>query len=213
MQGAIERAQRAGRPGAICAAAAALLLGLAHARGARSDAGQGGLQVGSAMVDFGLRSLDLASGKLGAAVWLSDFVGGDGGASVAPRKRLLLLNFFAAWCKPCVAELPVLSALQQAHAARGLQVVSVYHRQEGEPLERAIAQTREQLGGSKLPFPLLFDRYTSRNQRLYLGERSALPCNVLITSDGRIAARFQGGRAALDGSLEAAVLRLMEGAP
>ncbi len=34
-----------------------------------------GLSVGSAQVDFGLKSLDVKTGELGDMVWVSDFVG------------------------------------------------------------------------------------------------------------------------------------------
>lgn len=39
--------------------------------------------------------------------------------------RVLLLNFWATWCQPCVREMPMLDEIQQAYGARGLSVVGV----------------------------------------------------------------------------------------
>lgn len=198
------------RAARVLAAACSGLCVLALAAAPAVSQGGRGLQVGSAMADFGLRRLDLRSGKLAEMIWLSDFVGGDSGDA---RKRLLLLNFFASWCKPCVRELPLLAGLQAKYGERGLQVVSVYHRGGGESVEQAIAQTRKHVDDQLLPYPLLFDRYTSRNQLLYMGAEAVLPCNVVIDARGKIVARFQGARAVEEGALEAEVERLLEVEP
>ena len=50
----------------------------------------------------------------GAPVKLSDFKG-----------RLVLLNFWATWCAPCVREMPSLDRLQAAYRHRGLAVLGV----------------------------------------------------------------------------------------
>jgi hypothetical protein len=107
----------------------------------------------------------------------------------------------------------VLAELQRAQGPAGLQVVSVYHRRQDERVEDAIAQARKVLAASPPPFPVLFDRFTSHNQELYLGQRAVLPCSVLIDSQGHIVARFQGKSAALDGTLGAEIARRLAALP
>lgn len=39
--------------------------------------------------------------------------------------RILLVNFWATWCAPCVEELPMLSSLQQEFAGEGVQFIGI----------------------------------------------------------------------------------------
>src|SRR5262245_53293816 len=39
------------------------------------------------------------------------------------RGKILVLNFWAAWCQPCTRELPLLVELQRQYEARGVQFV------------------------------------------------------------------------------------------
>jgi thiol-disulfide isomerase/thioredoxin len=144
---------------------------------------------GAPFVDFGLRALNLETGSLGDVIWLSDFVGG--GQRKAP-KRLLLLSFFATWCAPCFTELTQINEWQRAYGERGLQVVSVNFRLPDENADESMRKTRELLGAMKPVFPVLFDRYTQRNQVVYLGTPAVLPSNVLIGGDGTVLLRTQG---------------------
>tara|TARA_B100000029_G_scaffold71896_1_gene63787 strand:+ start:186 stop:719 length:534 start_codon:yes stop_codon:yes gene_type:complete len=64
---------------------------------------------GEAAGDFTLRSLD------GGNISLSDFLG----------KNVILVNFWATWCAPCLKELPKLQELQDELGARGFTVISI----------------------------------------------------------------------------------------
>lgn len=190
---------------ALCAAALALVLVLAAQT--RAD-DVPGIAVGKPMEDFGLRQLDFTTGKLAELIWLSDFVGPGSRSAGADRKRpgkLLLLNFFATWCKPCMAELPVLTRLHNEYGPHGLKVLSINYRTESEQVDAAIAASRKQWNGAAPPFPVLFDRYTNRNQLIYMGARAGLPCNILIDEQGIVLARFQGGDASALEAIEASI--------
>ncbi|MBI5529860.1 MAG: TlpA family protein disulfide reductase [Deltaproteobacteria bacterium] len=161
------------------------------------------------MVDFGLKRLDAETGELGEIIWLSDFVGGK---DAKEPKKALLLNFFATWCEPCKAELPVLVELHRRYAGRGFQVLSINYHDEDDEIGGVLKKSTEIMKTFALPFPVLVDRYTNRNQLVYMGSKAALPCNVLIGSDGVVAARFQGGRSATMEELEQAIAKLTGGA-
>jgi cytochrome c biogenesis protein CcmG/thiol:disulfide interchange protein DsbE len=78
----------------------------------RAERSPGGLlsdvQVGADAPAFELHTID------GDEVMLASF-----------RGRPVVFNFWATWCAPCVAEIPLLNALQAEHADAGLVVVAV----------------------------------------------------------------------------------------
>ena len=52
----------------------------------------------------------------------------DSGRTITPTDfggKLLVLNFWATWCQPCVEEVPSLDALQRRFADKGLVVLGV----------------------------------------------------------------------------------------
>jgi thiol-disulfide isomerase/thioredoxin len=65
----------------------------------------------------------------GNRVRLADFKG-----------RVVLLNFWATWCGPCVREMPALDRLQAALGGRGLRVVAVSIDRKGAQVIRPFAK-------------------------------------------------------------------------
>lgn len=66
-------------------------------------------------------------------------------AVAAHRGHTVLVNFWATWCDPCVAELPTLGQLQKTEAARGLVVLLVSADDPGSlPQVKKILATKGQ---------------------------------------------------------------------
>ncbi len=100
------------------------------------------------------------------------------------KGRVVLLNFWATWCAPCVREMPSLDRLQAALGARGLSVVAVSLDRAGKEV---IEPFRARLGLKHLglyhdPKAALFRAFGV----------SGLPTSFLIDRRGRIVGGYPG---------------------
>ncbi|MBI2460140.1 MAG: TlpA family protein disulfide reductase [Candidatus Rokubacteria bacterium] len=101
------------------------------------------------------------------------------------RGKLVLLNFWATWCPPCVAEMPDLERLYREFKAEGFVIVAVSIDTQGK---KVVAPFWEKTG---LTFPSLLD--TSGEVATRYGVR-VLPASFLISPEGEIIARILGPR-------------------
>ena len=100
--------------------------------------------------------------------------------------KLLLLNFWATWCTPCLKEIPLLVEAQREFGPRGLQIVGLAMDQR-DPVEAF----RTRLG---INYPIMLGEVDIISGMDALGdELGAFPFSVLIAPDGRILDRTSGG--------------------
>jgi peroxiredoxin len=99
--------------------------------------------------------------------------------------KVVLLNFWATWCPPCLEEVPALVELQQSLGSKGLQVVGVA-LDEAEAV-RGFAREHgvgyPLLVGSRSAFSLAGE---------YGNQRGVLPYTVVIDREGTIRATHRG---------------------
>jgi len=95
------------------------------------------------------------------------------------KGQLLVLNFWATWCAPCVAEMPDLEAAQREFAARNVVIVGVG--------TEAPARVREFRDQHNLHLRLLAGGYDALVLARGLGDsQGVLPYTVLVSSDGTV---------------------------
>ncbi len=106
------------------------------------------------------------------------------------RGRWVVVNFFATWCGPCIAEHPELVAFTEDHAASNdVAVVSVSYGKNAD-----LGQFFEKNGGD---WPVI----TDDDGQIALGfGTSMVPESYVISPDGVVVAKFNGvTQAGLDG--------------
>ena len=100
------------------------------------------------------------------------------------RGQVVLLNFWATWCKPCEDEMPAMERLYQSLRGDGFELVAVSVDVGDEEVEAF----RDRLG---LSFPILRDPDRAV-ANLYQSPR--FPESWLVGRDGVLVARFIGPR-------------------
>jgi peroxiredoxin len=119
--------------------------------------------------DFELPRLD------GGSERLSDHFG----------KHVVLVDFWATFCKPCLRAMPDLDALYRARREHGFVVLGVSIDGPG-----STADVQAEVARLGVSFPILLDQ-ESRAVALY-NPRASAPFSVLIGRDGRVLAQREG---------------------
>jgi thiol-disulfide isomerase/thioredoxin len=121
----------------------------------------------------------------------------------ARQGRVVLVNFWATWCRPCLKELPALLALEQDFASRGFELLAV--------------SLDEPADGDAVVQPFLTKWFPSLRSLIRSSPdmdsmvsvvdpawNEVLPTSYVVDRTGRVAAQLQGGKSAAE--FEAAIL-------
>ena len=108
----------------------------------------------------------------GGTVTLSNFKG-----------KLLVLNFWASWCPPCVAEMPAVQRAWEKYSKKGVNFLAI-----------ATEDTRKDavnfLRANKIRFPVAYDEDSDAILRKYQGR--GLPSTYFINRHGVVVDRHTG---------------------
>jgi peroxiredoxin/Flp pilus assembly protein TadD len=103
------------------------------------------------------------------------------------KGKVVLINFWATWCAPCVGEMPALAKTYVKYKDRGFEIMAVSTDDANER-----DKVREFARAHALPFPVLYDDGVAR-----LYDIDGYPGNVFIGRDGNIKysqGTFEGDR-------------------
>jgi peroxiredoxin len=172
---------------------ASLACAIAIGCGGGGEAATGGAKApkkfdttGADATDFTLTDIE------GREVSLSDHIGNGA----------IVVDFWATWCKPCMAELPHLQRLYEAKKGQGLVVLAI--AVDGSETQANVAPYVKSQG---FTFPVLLDTET-RAMSLY-NPKGDPPFTVIIDRHGKVLLRRQGFNAGDEKQLEADVERAM----
>lgn len=107
----------------------------------------------------------------GKTVSLGDYIG-----------QVVLVNNWATWCPPCLAEIPELQAYYNAHADDGFVLIGI---EAGEP----VAEVAAFVEAHSLTYPIWPDPTTSAVSAFRNG---SLPSSYVIDKDGMIIYMWNG---------------------
>jgi len=118
------------------------------------------------------------------------------------RGKIVLLNFWATWCKPCTTEMPAMQTTYDKLRDKGFVVLAVNELEDD-------AKVREHIKQYGHTFPVLMDRDNKvANQFGVFG----LPVSVFIDQEGRVQEYIKGGLLT-EQKIEETVARIQKNEP
>ena len=101
------------------------------------------------------------------------------------KDKVIILNFWATWCAPCLEEMPAFEKLYRRYRSQGLTVLAV-SLDKGD-----FSKVQDFVDSNNLTFPVLMDS-DGVAEKLY--PSFTIPFTYVIDKDGRVAARVDGAK-------------------
>jgi thiol-disulfide isomerase/thioredoxin len=102
------------------------------------------------------------------------------------RGKVVLVDFWATWCQPCVAEMPQVVAAYEKYHGVGLEIVGISLDQDKDALQKY-------LGDNKMPWPQYFDGKGWDNLFAKRFGIDSIPAMWLVGKDGKVVTMDAGG--------------------
>lgn len=102
------------------------------------------------------------------------------------HNKVILVNFWATWCPPCIEELPAIQQVWQANSQSQFEVIAV---NVGEPKDTVVRFLQSMK--PDLEFPVAIDEHLTIYQDW---EVSPLPTSFLVDKNGDVRYKVLGGR-------------------
>jgi peroxiredoxin len=117
------------------------------------------------------------------------------------RGKVVLVDFWASWCKPCREELPVLETLHKKYAANGLVIIGVN-------VDKDVATARKflQENNLKLSFVLAND---AQHKVAESYAPPTMPSSYVIDREGKVRFVHEGFRSSDAAKMEAEIKQLL----
>ncbi len=153
-------------------------------KGAEARKIQDSLAIQATFPDFDVKDLD------GKPLAIANYKG-----------KVVMLDFWATWCGPCVGEVPNVAAVYQKYHDKGFEIIGISLDREGDK-DKLISFTKEH----NMPWRQYFDGQYWTNQLAVKYGIQSIPAAFLLDASGKIIAK---GEAIRGPALEPAVKKAL----
>jgi peroxiredoxin len=116
------------------------------------------------------------------------------------KGKIVLLDFWATWCQPCLRELPAVMATYGKYHTRGLEILGISLDQPDQ-----IATLRQFVGQNQMDWPQIYDGKGWRSDAAVLYGVRVMPARYLV--DGNTGKILAGGSVLSAGLLDSTLSR------
>lgn len=115
------------------------------------------------------------------------------------KGNIVVLDFWATWCVPCITEIPALNALQEKYGAKGVKVLGVTLA-SGDA-----AEVKPFIGRHKMKYTVLM----GDDDQVYDLNVVAFPTTYVVTRDMKVFRRYIGASPTKAADIEADIQKLL----
>lgn len=136
------------------------------------------------------------SGSGSAPTEFKDFADLQGKAiDLAPyRGQVVMINFWATYCTPCLTEIPWMNEFQKKYRAKGFQILGVNMDEEGaEFVQKWLAEPHMGIDGQPVKIQFNYPQFLgdSKVADVY-GGLIGLPTTLITNREGKVVMRYIG---------------------
>ncbi len=133
------------------------------------------------------QAADLGIGDEAPALKVDKWVKGDAvNLDKVKGKGVVVVEFWATWCGPCIASIPHLTELQHDYGRKGVTIVGVTKFDEGNTLEMVEEFVRKQ--GDKLGYGIAFEKEPNTSDAyMEAADQNGIPTAFVVDKQGRVA--------------------------
>jgi thiol-disulfide isomerase/thioredoxin len=124
------------------------------------------------------------------------------------KGKVVLVNLWAIWCGPCIAEMPHLREMQQKYREKNFEVLGLNTGDDSGETE-SVENIKAFVEDKKLNYPIGYADEKFFSEMLRVTRMGGIPQSILINRDGKMTGIFKGGGQRVINEMKQSVEKLM----